>query len=83
MDWNFIENLNDDVNPDIIIGADIVYDPSILAALCNIIHIFFKRNPKIEVFISSMIRNEETFRKFLVCLGKINIKYLIFIALSL
>ncbi|CAH2073603.1 unnamed protein product, partial [Iphiclides podalirius] len=73
LDWNCIEDLDDIQNPDVIIGADIVYDPLILKPLCTVINTFFKRNPLTEVYIASIIRNEDTFTKFLDHLGKINV----------
>ncbi|CAK1581750.1 unnamed protein product [Parnassius mnemosyne] len=73
LDWNCIKDINDGQNPDIIIGADIVYDPSILQPLCNVLETFFKRNPNVQIYIASIIRNEETFSSFLNILGRINV----------
>lgn len=70
LDWNSVDNLPDNIVPDILIGADIVYDPSILVPLCNVIQTFCKRNSNLVVYIASVIRNEETFASFLKTLGK-------------
>ena len=70
LDWNAIEDLPDSIVPDILIGADIVYDPSILQPLSNVIQTFCARNMDLEVYIASVIRNEETFNGFLRTLGK-------------
>ncbi|XP_068629665.1 protein-lysine N-methyltransferase EEF2KMT [Battus philenor] len=74
LDWNYIEKANVKEKPDVIIGADIVYDPSILLPLCNVIQTFFKNNNCLEVYIASVIRNEETFEQFLGYLGKIDVE---------
>ncbi|KAI8420680.1 hypothetical protein MSG28_007910 [Choristoneura fumiferana] len=70
LDWNDAEDLKNNLVPDILIGADIVYDPSILQPLCNVIKSFFDKNDLLEVYIASMIRNVDTFNSFLEALGK-------------
>lgn len=76
LDWNTIEYLSDSIVPDILVGADIVYDPSIIQPLCNVIQTFFARNKNLEVYIVSAIRNEDTFNRFLKTLGEFNINVL-------
>ncbi|XP_014370353.2 protein-lysine N-methyltransferase EEF2KMT [Papilio machaon] len=73
LDWQCPEDVNDYYYPDIVIGADIIYDPSILLPLCNVLNIFFNRNPQLQVYIASIIRNEETFNQFLEVLDNINV----------
>ncbi|CAH0721792.1 unnamed protein product, partial [Brenthis ino] len=73
LDWNEINDLSTCLIPDIIIGADIVYDPSILQALLNVFEFFYKRNNSINIYIASVIRNKDTFNKFVMILGKSNI----------
>ncbi|XP_072943687.1 putative protein N-methyltransferase FAM86B1 [Epargyreus clarus] len=75
LDWNCVEELSDEIIPDILIGADIVYDPTIIPALCNVINTFFKKNNNLEVYIASVVRNEETFTKFLEALDKLELQY--------
>ncbi|CAH0701693.1 unnamed protein product [Spodoptera exigua] len=75
LDWNAIDDFMEDMVPDILIGADIVYDPSILQPLSNVIHTFCSRNKKLEVFIASVIRNEETFKGFLKALSEMELEY--------
>lgn len=73
LDWNEINDLSTCLIPDVIIGADIVYDPSILQALLNVFELFYKRNDNINIYIASVIRNKDTFNKFVKILGKSNI----------
>lgn len=70
LDWNEIEDLNINITPDIIIGADIVYDPSIIEPLCNVLDKFCNIKNDTEIYIASVIRNEETFYGFLKMLGE-------------
>lgn len=70
LDWNDAEDYKNNLVPDILIGADIVYDPSILQPLCDVIKSFFDKNECLEVYIASMIRNKETFDSFLEALGR-------------
>ncbi|XP_022819662.1 protein-lysine N-methyltransferase EEF2KMT [Spodoptera litura] len=75
LDWNAIDDLTEDLVPDVLIGADIVYDPSILQPLSNVIRTFCNRNGKLEVYIASVIRNEDTFNGFLKTLGEMELNY--------
>ncbi|CAB3242459.1 unnamed protein product [Arctia plantaginis] len=75
LDWNDIENLRINITPDIIIGADIVYDPMILEPLCNVFDKFCNINSDTEIYIASVIRNEETFKGFLKMLDTMNYKW--------
>ena len=51
------------VEADLIVGADIVFDKDIIPALVNVIVKAVNRNG-CEAVISSVIRNEETYREF-------------------
>lgn len=73
LDWNdIINNQPQSLKPDIIIGADIVYDPSILLPLIEVFEFFQNLNKDLEIYIASVIRNADTFNKFLNILGKIS-----------
>ncbi|XP_063359865.1 protein-lysine N-methyltransferase EEF2KMT [Cydia amplana] len=65
LDWNDDNEIPSHLVPDIVIGADIVYDPSILQPLCNVLRKLFDKNVELEVYIASVIRNEDTFNEFL------------------
>lgn len=71
LDWSNIEDLPSNIIPEIIIGADVVYDPIIIDPLCKVIQNFKEKNKNVEVYIASVIRNKETFKLFLSSLGKI------------
>ncbi|XP_052757415.1 protein-lysine N-methyltransferase EEF2KMT isoform X2 [Galleria mellonella] len=78
LDWNNdnnMENIALKKPPDIIIGADIVYDPSLLLPLCNVIQDFLQSNNNIEIYIASVIRNEATFETFLSILDTKGLTY--------
>jgi protein-lysine N-methyltransferase EEF2KMT len=51
--------------PDIIIGADITYDAAALPALVATLRDLLELFPAAQVLISSTVRNEETYEKFL------------------
>lgn len=71
LDWHCLEDIDVNYYPDIVIGADIVYDPSILLPLCSVLDTFFNRNPYLQVYIASVIRNEDTFDQFTKVLGNL------------
>ncbi|CAH2086284.1 unnamed protein product [Euphydryas editha] len=75
LDWNNTEDLVLQFIPDIVIGADIVYDPSILQSLLNVLILMHKNNNNIDVYIASVIRNQDTFSEFLKALDTFNFKY--------
>lgn len=70
MDWEYIDDDVTDLTPDVIIGADIVYDPSILQPLCNVFQTYFKKNSALKIYIESVIRNPDTFKMFVQLLGQ-------------
>ncbi|XP_046964980.1 protein-lysine N-methyltransferase EEF2KMT [Vanessa cardui] len=65
LDWNDTEELSLPYIPNIVIGADIVYDPSILQPLLNVLLMIHKINNDVDIYIASVIRNQDTFDKFL------------------
>ncbi|XP_050668061.1 putative uncharacterized protein DDB_G0277003 [Leptidea sinapis] len=69
LDWYYADEYPVEDVPDIIVGTDIVYDPSIIKALCNVLQIFFKKNSNLCVYIACVIRNESTFKLFLQNIG--------------
>ncbi|XP_047988461.1 protein-lysine N-methyltransferase EEF2KMT [Leguminivora glycinivorella] len=75
LDWNDDDEIPSCLVPDIVIGADIVYDPSILQPLCNVLERLFDRNVELEVYIASVIRNEDTFNDFLRILEKNDLSF--------
>lgn len=50
---------------DVVLGADITYDKSVIPALVGTIQEVFDLYPRVEVFISATQRNQETFQVFL------------------
>ncbi|KAF4946581.1 hypothetical protein FSARC_14169 [Fusarium sarcochroum] len=50
---------------DVVLGADITYDKSVIAALIGTLLEVFELHPHVEVFISATQRNEKTFQAFL------------------
>ncbi|KAM0553069.1 hypothetical protein ACHAPJ_007617 [Fusarium lateritium] len=50
---------------DVVLGADITYDKSVISALIGTLLEVFELHPHVEVFISATQRNEKTFQAFL------------------
>ncbi|KAJ3936148.1 MAG: putative methyltransferase-domain-containing protein [Lentinula lateritia] len=61
--------LRDEINPDVILGADIVFDPSLVPPLISLIALALQLGPKNGIqrsaIITLTIRNAETFRLFM------------------
>ncbi|KAI5634104.1 lysine methyltransferase domain-containing protein [Phthorimaea operculella] len=72
LDWNDINDFFYDIVPDVIIGADIIYDPILLKPLCKVMKHFFDKNKSLEVYIANVIRNEDTYKAFLELLDREN-----------
>ncbi|KAL6705140.1 hypothetical protein ACN47E_007245 [Coniothyrium glycines] len=51
--------------PDIVLGADVTYDKSVIPRLVSSLREFFELNGTLQVLISATIRNEQTFETFL------------------
>ena len=53
---------------DVVLGADVTYDASVIPALVATLGELYTLHPRLEVYISATQRNEDTFRSFLqVC----------------
>jgi predicted nicotinamide N-methyase len=51
--------------PDILLGADVTYDKTVIPRLVSTMNEFLDLNPALEILISATIRNEATFETFL------------------
>jgi hypothetical protein len=51
--------------PDVVLGADITYDDSVIPLLVHTLFQLFQLNPHVEVLITATQRNERTFQVFL------------------
>ncbi|KAI9754759.1 MAG: hypothetical protein M4579_004544 [Chaenotheca gracillima] len=51
-------------NYDLVLGADITYDVSIIPLLVSSLTDLFNRFPKVQVIVAATLRNEDTFRSF-------------------
>ncbi|KAL7276439.1 hypothetical protein RUND412_000578 [Rhizina undulata] len=49
---------------DVVVGADVTYDSSVIPSLVSQLKSLFARNPRVKVVISATIRNEETYGTF-------------------
>jgi len=61
---------------DLILASDIIFDPDLMPSLAVTLDCIWKRNinKNLILYISSTIRNESTYKAFLVNLGNILIK---------
>ncbi|KAF2008567.1 hypothetical protein BU24DRAFT_429162 [Aaosphaeria arxii CBS 175.79] len=50
--------------PEVLLGADVTYDRSVIPRLVTTVREFFDLNADLEILIAATIRNEETFRAF-------------------
>lgn len=71
LDWNKFDDIPVNLNPDVIVGADIIYDPALIEPLCKVLKTFFDRNTALVIYVASVIRNPDTFDLFLKTLGKL------------
>ncbi|NXU58727.1 EF2KT methyltransferase, partial [Turnix velox] len=79
LDWGSVtEKQLVDLQPDVVIAADVVYDPEIISALISVLQKLSvcraDRKPP-EVYIASIIRNQETHRFFQAELVNVGIRW--------
>ncbi|CAG9783869.1 unnamed protein product [Diatraea saccharalis] len=74
LDWTDVSILPHEICPEIIVGADIIYDPTILESLSKVFEKFFNKNRNLVIYIAGIIRNEETFKQFLNTIEAVNFK---------
>ncbi|KAJ9667086.1 hypothetical protein H2201_002921 [Coniosporium apollinis] len=65
----FEEDFDDDPY-DIVLGADITYDKTVVPWLASTLRELFDLRPSLEAFISATIRNEDTFNAFVYACGR-------------
>ncbi|NXE24252.1 EF2KT methyltransferase, partial [Ardeotis kori] len=76
LDWGSVtEKQLVDLQPDVIVAADVVYDPEIISALIGMLQKLsaFRDGKPPEVYIASAIRNPDTYRLFQAELDKVGI----------
>ncbi|KAF2730681.1 hypothetical protein EJ04DRAFT_473350 [Polyplosphaeria fusca] len=61
---NFAEDYGMDV-PQVVLGADVTYDPIVIPSLVSTLREFFDLNSSLVVLVAATIRNEKTFQTFL------------------
>ena len=66
LDWlSFSESPGDsDISADVILGADIVFDPDLIPSLVTTIRILLSRSDQGLAVIACYVRNKETFEAF-------------------
>ncbi|NWV12976.1 EF2KT methyltransferase, partial [Ptilonorhynchus violaceus] len=79
LDWDSVtESQLLGLQPDVVIAADVVYDPEINVALVGVLQKLFtsraERKP-LEVFIACTIRNPDTYQQFQAELDKVGIRW--------
>lgn len=65
--WEDADRCKEDlkqIQPDIVLAADVVYDDTIFAALIGCLKEIFQNFSGIDFYLSQTIRNEDTFNKF-------------------
>lgn len=62
-DASELDNLN--VDPEVILAADVVYDDTIFRPLIDLILALLRRNKSMQIYLAATVRNEETLTAFL------------------
>ncbi|XP_061848591.1 protein-lysine N-methyltransferase EEF2KMT isoform X2 [Colius striatus] len=76
LDWGCVpEKQLLDLQADVVIAADVVYDPEIISALIGMLQKLRAGRKPPEVFIASTIRNPDTYQLFQAQLGKAGIRW--------
>ncbi|KAM9372423.1 protein-lysine N-methyltransferase EEF2KMT [Phaethornis superciliosus] len=79
LDWGSVtENQVLDLHPDVVIAADVVYDPEITSALIGMLQklrVFRAAKKPPEVYIASTLRNPDTYLLFQAELDKVGIRW--------
>ncbi|XP_077591520.1 protein-lysine N-methyltransferase EEF2KMT isoform X2 [Stigmatopora nigra] len=77
LDWTDVnEECVRDIGADVLVAADVVYDPEVVAVLVQLLSKFLHRGAPLEVLICSTVRNPQTYADFKHKLGR-KTKYLL------
>uniref|UniRef100_A0A2H8TTJ6 Protein FAM86A n=1 Tax=Melanaphis sacchari TaxID=742174 RepID=A0A2H8TTJ6_9HEMI len=76
LSWNDTEDLKmfEKKKPDLILAADVIFDPTTFEPLCSSLR-YFTINNTTEVILFCTLRNPETYTKFLETLKKYDLKF--------
>ena len=74
LDWTSPSSF-DHLSPNLVMAADVVYDPIALPSLVSLITHLKDMNPGLEIIISTTRRNEETFQLFKTLLTQNNFSF--------
>ncbi|XP_077591522.1 protein-lysine N-methyltransferase EEF2KMT isoform X4 [Stigmatopora nigra] len=70
LDWTDVnEECVRDIGADVLVAADVVYDPEVVAVLVQLLSKFLHRGAPLEVLICSTVRNPQTYADFKHKLG--------------
>lgn len=88
LDWEEVDSSLDeleDIRPEVVIAADVVYDGTLFEPLCSAIDVVFRRSGSngCSLYLACTMRNEETLEAFLRHLGKLVEKYSLILVLYL
>uniref|UniRef100_A0A914WF31 FAM86 N-terminal domain-containing protein n=1 Tax=Plectus sambesii TaxID=2011161 RepID=A0A914WF31_9BILA len=72
LDWSDFDPYRLPTKPDIVLGSDLCFEPSLFPALVSVLNYFIRRK-KAECFIATTIRNEDTQGQFLHELGQLGL----------
>merc|ERR1712008_606664 len=65
LDWESFSESNLPIKPDILLGADIVFDGRVIPSLVHTIHLFLSSSSSCEAHIACTVRNQDTLDLFL------------------
>ncbi|XP_078096096.1 protein-lysine N-methyltransferase EEF2KMT isoform X4 [Mustelus asterias] len=77
LDWSEVTQEQVELQPDIIIATDVIYDPEVVLCLVSVLEKFLISNERKEqgsvVYLASTVRNPETYHQFKMELDKVGI----------
>lgn len=67
LDWVECDDIEQirEFSADVLVGADVIYDPEIIPPLLKVVRMFFDVNPKLSAMFVVTKRNERTFKLFM------------------
>lgn len=74
LNWSTFKVTDHNDNIDVILAADVIFDPNILKDLCKTLSVLI--SPPTTAYISITVRNTETYKTFLKSLEQYNLQYM-------
>ena len=75
LDWETFSETEEELEADLVLGADIVFDPEVLPSLVRTVRTLLGRRENCQAVVACCVRNRQTFSLFLSLITESNMSF--------